>query len=121
MVRNTTYARTLIKAFLDAHHDPWATGWSSCGSNEQLCLRSFLEDEHLNLKFEADGERGMLRAQHMLVLSGKRYNRNPALPCQLSAEKESDCSIQDVEIIHFMGPSKDEVGNFGVLLQQGTG
>jgi len=84
-------------------------------------MRSFLEDDAHSLEFEADGERGLKREEHMLVLSGTRYNRNPGLPCQLSADEASNCGTKDVEIVHFMGPTKDEVGSFGVLLQEGNG
>lgn len=102
MVRNTEYARTLLRKLLEAHQDPYTANQHDCRLNEQRCLSMFIGTG----KACNWGHCNWVNKEHILIMEGMRYNRHPVKPCVLTRKSDQDCNTSGVDIVHFMGSSK---------------
>jgi len=115
MARNTNYAKALLKQLLAAHADPKAIGWDVCSTTEKACLQAFLQDQtDAKMHFEMDGTENKRRDQHVVVLSGARYNRHPHHPCRLSKDNPN-CKGKEVDIVHFTSEARSDATQYGVV------
>jgi len=120
--KNTEFSRMFFHDTFDAHvrgDVPWEQrAWrmkdqhSVCPSNEQVCLHDIWQDGK-------DPE----VARHVTLMSGRKYNRGGCVlaDCGDAVDqrmKELGLKDPDLEIIHFMGGSKQNAAYF---LCQSTG